>query len=152
MDLMRNRSNRVARDAARLASAWLRTAASVAGMGAGMADSEVDTAPLADSAPGSPYRAVTAIRNPFILAAMDVCLIVPGLLATVSGGHQYDRGMADGLRALGHAVRVVELGGNLPDPDQPAIYAARTVWSALPDGNNSGSIFRFVYTMVYSAE
>jgi glycosyltransferase involved in cell wall biosynthesis len=63
---------------------------------------------------------------------MDICLIVPGPLATVSGGHHYDRRMADGLRALGHDVRVVELDGRLPDPDQAAIYAARTVWAALP--------------------
>ena len=63
---------------------------------------------------------------------MDVCLIVPGPLATVSGGHTYDRRMAGGLRALGHTVRVVELDGRLPDPDQAAIYAARTAWAALP--------------------
>jgi glycosyltransferase involved in cell wall biosynthesis len=41
--------------------------------------------------------------------------------------------MAGGLRALGHEVQVVELDGRLPDPDQAAIYAARTVWSALPE-------------------
>jgi glycosyltransferase involved in cell wall biosynthesis len=63
---------------------------------------------------------------------MDVCLVVPGPLATVSGGHTYDRRMADGLRALGHTVQVVELDGRLPDPDQAAIYAARTAWAALP--------------------
>ncbi|MDR3533514.1 MAG: glycosyltransferase family 4 protein [Rhodopila sp.] len=40
--------------------------------------------------------------------------------------------MADSLRALGHDVRVVELDGRLPDPDQAAIYAARTAWAALP--------------------
>ena len=62
---------------------------------------------------------------------MDVCLIVPGPLATVSGGHTYDRRMAEGLRALGHAVQVVELAGRLPDPDQAAIYAARTAWASL---------------------
>jgi glycosyltransferase involved in cell wall biosynthesis len=66
---------------------------------------------------------------------MQVCLIVPGPLATVSGGHTYDRRMADGLRALGHDVRVVELAGRLPDPDQAAIYAARTAWAALPAGS-----------------
>ncbi len=64
---------------------------------------------------------------------MDICLIVPGPLATVSGGHHYDRRMAEGLRALGHEVRVAELDGRLPDPDQASIYAARTVWAALPD-------------------
>jgi glycosyltransferase involved in cell wall biosynthesis len=63
---------------------------------------------------------------------MHVCLIVPGPLATVTGGHQYDRRMADGLRTLGHHVQVVELAGRLPDPDQAAIYAARTAWASLP--------------------
>jgi glycosyltransferase involved in cell wall biosynthesis len=63
---------------------------------------------------------------------MQVCLIVPGPLATVSGGHTYDRRMANGLRALGHEVRVVELDGRLPDPDQASIYAARTTWAGLP--------------------
>jgi glycosyltransferase involved in cell wall biosynthesis len=63
---------------------------------------------------------------------MHVCLIVPGPLATVSGGHTYDRRMAAGLRALGHEVHVVELGGRLPDPDQASIYEARTAWAALP--------------------
>jgi glycosyltransferase involved in cell wall biosynthesis len=63
---------------------------------------------------------------------MQVSLIVPGPLSTVSGGHTYDRRMADGLRALGHDVSVVELDGRLPDPDQAAIYAARTAWASLP--------------------
>ena len=63
---------------------------------------------------------------------MHVSLIVPGPLATASGGHHYDRRMADGLRALGHDVQVVELEGRLPDPDQAAIYAARSAWAALP--------------------
>lgn len=63
---------------------------------------------------------------------MHVCLIVPGPLATVSGGHQYDRRMAEGMRASGHDVQVIELGGRLPDPDQAAIYAARTTWATLP--------------------
>ena len=40
--------------------------------------------------------------------------------------------MAEGLRALGHDVQVVELDGRLPDPDQASIYAARTAWAALP--------------------
>lgn len=64
---------------------------------------------------------------------MHVCLIVSGPLATVSGAYTYDRRMAEGLTALGHTVRVVELPGRFPDPDQAAIYAARTAWAALPD-------------------
>ncbi|HEY0181336.1 MAG TPA: glycosyltransferase family 4 protein [Rhodopila sp.] len=63
---------------------------------------------------------------------MHVCLIVPGPLATATGGHDYDRHMASGLRALGHTVQVVELDGRLPDPDQAAVFAARTAWAALP--------------------
>ena len=63
---------------------------------------------------------------------MQVCLIAPGPLASATAGHAYDRRMAEGLRALGHEVRVVELVGRLPDPDQAAIYAARTAWAALP--------------------
>jgi glycosyltransferase involved in cell wall biosynthesis len=63
---------------------------------------------------------------------MQVSLIVPGPLKTVSGSHTYDRRMADGLRASGHDVAVVELNGRLPDPDQASIYAARTTWAALP--------------------
>ena len=65
---------------------------------------------------------------------MHVCLIVPGPLATASGGHTYDRRMAERLTAFGNVVEVVELAGRLPDPDQAAIYAARTAWAALaPD-------------------
>lgn len=64
---------------------------------------------------------------------MQVCLIVPGPLATDTGGHHYDRRMADSLRGLGHDVTVVEIPGRLPDPDQAAVYAARTAWSALPE-------------------
>ena len=66
---------------------------------------------------------------------MDICLIVPGPLTTASGGHTYDRRMAEGLRVLGHDVQVVELDGRLPDPDQGAIYAARSVWADLPDAS-----------------
>ncbi len=63
---------------------------------------------------------------------MHVCLIVPGSLATATGGHDFDRRMADGLRLAGQKVQVVELDGRLPDPDQAAIYAARTAWATLP--------------------
>jgi glycosyltransferase involved in cell wall biosynthesis len=63
---------------------------------------------------------------------MELCLIVPGKLTTATGGHTYDRRIAAGLRALDHDVRVVELDGRLPDPDQAAIYAARTTWASLP--------------------
>jgi glycosyltransferase involved in cell wall biosynthesis len=66
---------------------------------------------------------------------MHVSLIVAGPLATVSGAYHYNRHMADGLRSLGHEVQVTELGGRFPDPDQAAVYAARTAWAALPEGS-----------------
>jgi glycosyltransferase involved in cell wall biosynthesis len=78
-------------------------------------------------------RQVTTADNLLLVALMHVCLIVPGPIATVSGGHTYDRRMADGLRALEHDVQIIELDGRLPNPDQPAIYAARSHWAALPD-------------------
>jgi glycosyltransferase involved in cell wall biosynthesis len=66
---------------------------------------------------------------------MHVSLIVPAPLSTISGAYHYDRRMADGLRGLGHDVQVIELIGRFPDPDQAAIYAARTAWGALPGGS-----------------
>jgi glycosyltransferase involved in cell wall biosynthesis len=66
---------------------------------------------------------------------MHVSLIVSGPLATVSGAYEYNRRMAEGLRALGHTVQAIELDGRCPDPDQAAIYAARTAWAALPEGS-----------------
>ncbi|PPQ39257.1 glycosyltransferase family 4 protein [Rhodopila globiformis] len=65
---------------------------------------------------------------------MHVSLFVPGPIATVSGNYLYDRRMAEGLRDLGHAVQIFELDGRFPNPDQAAIYAARTAWAAMPDG------------------
>jgi glycosyltransferase involved in cell wall biosynthesis len=92
--------------------------------------SQVDVSSVADR-PGDVIRAGDGAAKSANTRAMHVCLIVPGPLATLTGGHNYDRRMADGLRTLGHAVQVVELAGRLPDPDQAAIYAARTVWASL---------------------
>ena len=63
---------------------------------------------------------------------MHVTFLLPGAIATVSGGYGYDRVMIGGLRALGHTVEVVELGADdaLGDPNLPA--AARAAWAALP--------------------
>lgn len=63
---------------------------------------------------------------------MQICLIVPGPLAKVSGSHHYARRMANALREAGHDLRIIALDGRLPDPDQAAIYAARTAWADLP--------------------
>ena len=63
---------------------------------------------------------------------MHLTFLLPGALATVSGGYFYDRAMIDGLRGLGHKVEVVELGAADPlgDPALPA--AAHAAWDALP--------------------
>ena len=62
---------------------------------------------------------------------MKLALIVPAPFAAISGGYLYDRRMVEGLRALGHAVDVVELPGRHPLPDAVAEAAAR---DALPAG------------------
>ncbi|WP_144183543.1 glycosyltransferase family 4 protein [Elioraea rosea] len=61
---------------------------------------------------------------------MTLALVVPAPFSAVSGGYAYDRRMVEGLRARGHAVRVVELPGRHPLPDAEAEAAA---WQALAD-------------------
>ncbi len=62
---------------------------------------------------------------------MRVALLVPGRIATVSGGYGYDRAIVAGLRAAGHAVDVVEIGGSHPLPDAAAVAAAQAAWAGL---------------------
>ncbi|WP_431301623.1 glycosyltransferase family 4 protein [Sediminicoccus sp. BL-A-41-H5] len=62
---------------------------------------------------------------------MKIALLVPGPFDTVSGGYLYDRRMVGGLRALGHAVRVAELSGRFPMPDDAAMASARAAWAGL---------------------
>lgn len=56
---------------------------------------------------------------------MKLALIVPAPFSAISGGYLYDRRMVEGLRALGHAVEVIELAGRYPLPDDAAEAAAR---------------------------
>ena len=60
---------------------------------------------------------------------MKLALIVPAPFSAISGGYLYDRRMVDGLRALGHAVEVIELAGRHPLPDDVAEAAARAALS-----------------------
>jgi glycosyltransferase involved in cell wall biosynthesis len=62
---------------------------------------------------------------------MDIALLVPGPFDTISGGYIYDRRLVEGLRANGHAVRVVELPGHHPLPDEAATEGARAVLAEL---------------------
>ncbi len=61
---------------------------------------------------------------------MKFALVVPAPFSAVSGGYAYDRRMVEGLRARGHAVRVLELPGRHPLPDAAAEAGA---WQALAD-------------------
>lgn len=58
---------------------------------------------------------------------MRIVLAVPAPFTAVSGGYEYDRRIVAGLRALGHEVRVEELAGRHPLPDEEAEAAARAV-------------------------
>jgi glycosyltransferase involved in cell wall biosynthesis len=62
---------------------------------------------------------------------MKIALFVPAPFDTVSGGYLYDRRLAEGLRALGHEVRVAELDGRFPMPDETAEVSARAAFLAL---------------------
>lgn len=65
---------------------------------------------------------------------MRVALLVPGPFDTISGGYLYDRRLLEGLRALGHSVRVIELGGDFPMPNGAAREAARAAIAGLAAG------------------
>ncbi len=62
---------------------------------------------------------------------MHAALFVPAPFNTVSGGYNYDRVIVAGLRARGHVVDVLELGGTHPLPDAAAIASARAAWDNL---------------------
>lgn len=64
---------------------------------------------------------------------MRVALLVPAPFDAVSGGYFYDRRIAEGLRALGHEVRIVELAGRHPLPDATAEESARAALAAIPE-------------------
>jgi glycosyltransferase involved in cell wall biosynthesis len=57
-----------------------------------------------------------------------VVFVVPGPLATRTGGYIYDRRIAEGLRKLGWTVDVCELDGSFPTPAPASLeYAARAL-------------------------
>ena len=63
-----------------------------------------------------------------------IYLIVPAPFSAISGGYIYDRRLVEGLRAQGKEVRVVELAGRHPFPDDVATDAARAALAAVPAG------------------
>lgn len=69
------------------------------------------------------------------LAPLDV--VVPGSLATRTGGYVYDRRLVEALRADGRTVVVHELAGDWPWPDEPTRERAAALLAALPDGRRT---------------
>lgn len=63
-----------------------------------------------------------------------VHVLVPGALATRTGGFIYDRRMVDTLRAAGWQVTVHELGAGFPAPSAEVLQQAARTIAALPDG------------------
>jgi glycosyltransferase involved in cell wall biosynthesis len=63
----------------------------------------------------------------------DLAVVVPGRLATRTGGYEYDRRMIAGLRALGRRVEVRELDGPFPNATSSALARAADVLAAIPD-------------------
>jgi glycosyltransferase involved in cell wall biosynthesis len=65
----------------------------------------------------------------------SLVFLVPGRLATLTGGSIYDRRMVDGLRGRGWSVDVRELDEGFPRPSTQALdHAARTL-ASLADGS-----------------
>ncbi|MCW8085287.1 glycosyltransferase family 4 protein [Sabulicella glaciei] len=65
---------------------------------------------------------------------MRIALLVPGPLSATSGGYIYDRRLLEGLRMLGHEIRVLELEGRFPAPDDTARRSAAEALAALEPG------------------
>lgn len=63
-----------------------------------------------------------------------VVFLVPGSLATRTGGYIYDRRMIDGLRQRGWPVEVHELDDSFPRPTGAALAHAACVLAAVRDG------------------
>jgi glycosyltransferase involved in cell wall biosynthesis len=61
-------------------------------------------------------------------------LVVPGPIATRTGGYEYDRRMADGLRARGWSVEVRELDASFPSPTPEALERAAAALAATAAG------------------
>lgn len=63
----------------------------------------------------------------------DLTLLVPGDLATATGGYRYDQRIVRGLQALGWQVRVCSLHTSFPLPDSAALAHAEAQLSAIDD-------------------
>jgi glycosyltransferase involved in cell wall biosynthesis len=63
-----------------------------------------------------------------------IAFIVPGSLEQLTGGYLFDSRVIEGLRAQGRAVKVIELAGRFPEPDETALAGARAAIATCADG------------------
>jgi glycosyltransferase involved in cell wall biosynthesis len=63
-----------------------------------------------------------------------IVFVIPGDLASLTGGYAYDRHIIDGLRADGQDVTVMSLGGGFPWPDAATLDHAAGQIAAIADG------------------
>jgi len=61
-------------------------------------------------------------------------LLVPGSLATLTGGYGYDRQIVAGLRNESWHIDVYELDSSFPRPTRAALAAADRLFASFPDG------------------
>ena len=80
-----------------------------------------EQAPPKASGPESASRPPARGGEP---GARPIEFVVPGELATRTGGYGYDRRIVAALRASGRDVRVHELAGDWPWPDEATRSAA----------------------------
>lgn len=66
--------------------------------------------------------------------APRLVFVVPGLIATRTGGYEYDRRMVGGLRDRGWIVDVRELDDSFPEPTPSALEDAERALAVVADG------------------
>ncbi len=64
----------------------------------------------------------------------SVDIVVPGDIATLTGGYIYDRHIAEGLASLGWQVNVHSLDPSFPVPKRSAVHEAMELFESIPDG------------------
>jgi glycosyltransferase involved in cell wall biosynthesis len=65
----------------------------------------------------------------------DLCFVIPGDLATLTGGYGYDRRVIDELRRAGWKLRHLALGPSFPFPEAADLAAAADSFAALAEGS-----------------
>lgn len=66
-------------------------------------------------------------------SARMLTLLVPGDLATATGGYRYDQQIVSGLQSMGWHVKVISLHASFPLPDSAALAHAEAQLSAISD-------------------